>query len=437
MRPSDVRATDGDYETKIQVTWSDVYGANVYKVWRRDTLLGPMEHRANVATGPYNDHHAVFGPTYYYCVEACKDTECSSCSETDNGWLAKVAPPPPTNVQATDETYEGKVGITWTAPSHERASSYFVYRAGTYDGPKTQMNLFGVPETYYDDTWNLSPGETYYYWVKSKNQYGWSEFSDHDTGAPKLTPPYKVLNVQATDGTYDDHIQVTWNEMSRTDFYKVYRALGIDGTKSLRASPVGTQLNDGLVQAGGTYFYWLQGCNDAGCGQYSDPDGGYLAEPTPTSTPPTPSPEPSATLTPRPTVDRDPTNTPRPTATREGRPTPTSTGKPIATATNTPKITSTRDPRVTPSLTLRPSITATSDPRTTPTHTPIQKRTATPTQTVWPSVTASLDPRVTATLTARPSLTATRDTLATPTRSLRPSPTGGGWYVMVPLLLKD
>lgn len=88
-----------------------------------------------------------------------------------------MSPSPPTNVQASDGTYIGKVEVTWTASPD--ATSYTVYRAPHRWGTKTPLGT--TSETIYEDSTAL-PGKIYYYFVKATNAYGTSDFSAPDTG---------------------------------------------------------------------------------------------------------------------------------------------------------------------------------------------------------------------------------------------------------------
>lgn len=86
--PEGVTASDGAYPNKVQVSWSVVYGADYYLVYRSESLGGskiPANGYRTTSLGG-GDIWAVPGVTYYYWVQACNNTFCSALSAYDTGW---------------------------------------------------------------------------------------------------------------------------------------------------------------------------------------------------------------------------------------------------------------------------------------------------------------------------------------------------------------
>jgi hypothetical protein len=81
--------------------------------------------------------------------------------------------------------------------------------------------------------------------------------------------------VVASDGTYTETVQVTWDSAADATYYEVYRAESAGGTKTLLGSPTGTSYDDDSAVVGTTYYYWLVACNTWGCSDYSAHDTGY------------------------------------------------------------------------------------------------------------------------------------------------------------------
>ena len=86
-------------------------------------------------------------------------------------------PPVPTGVSASDGTFSDRVRITWNASAG--ATGYWVYRNTAASPPATEIAWVGSPG--YDDS-TVVPGQTYWYWVRAANAYGWSTYSSFDTG---------------------------------------------------------------------------------------------------------------------------------------------------------------------------------------------------------------------------------------------------------------
>ena len=89
----------------------------------------------------------------------------------------------PTGVNASD-SYEWGVEIIWNSVSG--ATHYQVYRASSLMGTRTPISGWNTENIYLD--YNVTPGTTYWYWVKaatSSSGDNASEYSNYDTGHAK------------------------------------------------------------------------------------------------------------------------------------------------------------------------------------------------------------------------------------------------------------
>ena len=86
--------------------------------------------------------------------------------------------------------------------------------------------------------------------------------------------PEPPTNLQASDGTYTDRIEITWTASIGADSYLLYRATSEDGAYSLLASPSGTSYEDDPGDTN-TYWYKAKAHNDIGDSDYSTADDGY------------------------------------------------------------------------------------------------------------------------------------------------------------------
>ena len=98
-------------------------------------------------------------------------------------------PSVPTGVSATDGIYNDKIAISWDAVPG--ATGYEIWR-NTNSDPGSASKIADDDSSPYDD-YNNIPDDIYYYWVKSVNDCGTSDFSSSDTGwrpAPSdVNPP--------------------------------------------------------------------------------------------------------------------------------------------------------------------------------------------------------------------------------------------------------
>jgi len=249
--PSKVRASDGTYTGKIQVTWNAYSEATSYEVYRAESVASAKNLLSNPHDTTFDDITAVPFVPYYYWVKACNGTICTDYSGYDTGWRNLGAP---VNVQASDGTYTDKVQVTWNAISE--ATYYEVYRD---DGGR---NLLGsTMDTTYDDT-SIPTGIAYNYGVKACNYARCSDFSAFDKGWRKIIV---LIDLQASDGTYTDKVRVSWTtSLPQGTIFHVYRNTG-PGDTILLGSVSESPFDDATATPGVTYNYWVEGCNGTNC----------------------------------------------------------------------------------------------------------------------------------------------------------------------------
>jgi hypothetical protein len=138
----------------------------------------------------FDDTSATPGTIYYYWVRAVKWASTDYCygsfSILDTGYRGLSIPPlVPTGLTASDGTYANKVSLHWNVVAG--AHGYQVYRNTVNNSEGAEWLCFngGSNRTSYDDT-SVTPGTTYYYWVRSlvlvSGTYSYSSFSTADTG---------------------------------------------------------------------------------------------------------------------------------------------------------------------------------------------------------------------------------------------------------------
>jgi subtilisin-like proprotein convertase family protein len=89
-------------------------------------------------------------------------------------------------------------------------------------------------------------------------------------------PPSPPENVQATNGTYANRVQVSWDAVADATYYEVYRDTDSGGgSMILIASPTGTSYSDTSVDDLVTYYYSVKACDSGGCTGLSTSNGGW------------------------------------------------------------------------------------------------------------------------------------------------------------------
>ncbi len=270
LPPTNIQASDGTFLDRVQVAWTASPGATSYTVYRATSTLGIKTALGSAANTTFDDTTASAGKTYYYWVRASNAYGTSGFSAYDAGSRSNGIPLSPTNVQASDGTFLDRVQVAWTASPG--ATSYTVYRAASTLGIKTALG--STANTTFDDT-TASAGKTYYYWVKASNAYGTSNFSARDAGSRSNGIPLPPTNIQASDGTFLDRVQVAWTASPGTTSYTVYRAASTLGIKTALGSTANTTFDDTTASAGKTYYYWVKASNAYGTSNFSARDAGY------------------------------------------------------------------------------------------------------------------------------------------------------------------
>jgi hypothetical protein len=145
-----------------------------------------------------------------------------------------------------------------------------VYR-NTTNNPNGSSQIGSTSNLLLDDT-SAYLGTLYYYWVKAHNIKGDSAFSSGDTGWIAVSAP---INVQATDGTYANKVQITWSGSIGATGYKVFR----NTTSTPPPSPIGTSASSSYDDTGATpgefYYYWIKAYDNNGDSALSNYNSGW------------------------------------------------------------------------------------------------------------------------------------------------------------------
>ena len=83
--------------------------------------------------------------------------------------------------------------------------------------------------------------------------------------------PYKPMNVSASDGTYYDKIEITWDESRYATNYRVYRAesAGTNGALLIDGAVSVPSYYDMNIVTNTLYYYWVQAENELGISDFS------------------------------------------------------------------------------------------------------------------------------------------------------------------------
>lgn len=207
LAPFDVSATDGEFEDRTVITWqSNSTTAVLFKILRGGTFIKSVSQNSR----SYSDYEGTAGEEYDYSVTAVSALEHEAQSDADPGRRELLAP---TEVKASDEEYEDRVIVTWTDNS-QMEQGYAIYRGETV--PDELIGEKGPNSSGFSDN-TAVPGMTYVYSVAAFDNLG-QDYGESDKGQDK---GWRVLNppdsVQATDGDYEDRVEIFWTDNSSAE----------------------------------------------------------------------------------------------------------------------------------------------------------------------------------------------------------------------------
>ena len=192
-------------------------------------------------------------------------------------------------LNASDGTFADRARITWN--EIEGATGYQVFRCTTGADTSCGESLGSSDNNGFNDT----GGEfktVYYYRVKACTQDGCGDFSPSDPGyrgdgeGPELPEPPAQVN--ASDGTYNDKIEVTWSAVEDVHLYLIYISDTLKSRRTYLGQSVGfdsTLFNIKNLAPGTVHYIWVYSSTGNGWSETATYDTGYIA-PNPDATVP-------------------------------------------------------------------------------------------------------------------------------------------------------
>ena len=199
--PEDVRASDGEFDDFVLVTWTDMSLVEAGYLVRRDS--------ADICTTGvdavvFKDSSADTGTAYDYEVIAFDGAGSRSEAAADRGFRGIILPP--LDVSASYGEYCDFVRITWKDQA-ENEAGYNIYR----DGLLIESTEAGTDTMFFDD-FSPDSGWCHLYCVTTRDSSSKESIPVCDQGGIYILPPPQY--VAATDSTFDDRVEITWDDPS-------------------------------------------------------------------------------------------------------------------------------------------------------------------------------------------------------------------------------
>lgn len=259
--PANLMASDGQYIDGVHLLWDDRSQIESGYRIRRDAV-----EIATVAadTRFYSDTSASPLVTYTYQVVAFDENNDESAPDSDAGFMGIVSPP--LEVSATDGEFASAVRVTWVDQGNETGFVVTRVNLAVPDSSVLDTTAADVTE-YFDNTAQV--GVRYRYCVMAMDGLGQLSVPGCDEGGLDLAAP---VNVAASDSTFDDRVQVTWEDNTGlASGYYVSR----DGTPVDTVGASVRTFNDHAATPDQTHTYCVRAFNDNGGVSAESCDDGF------------------------------------------------------------------------------------------------------------------------------------------------------------------
>lgn len=163
------------------------------------------------------------------------------------------APGMPTELWASDGAYPFGVMLEWNPGAG--AAYYEVFRRT--DGSEGEFAKVGVSESnhYFDEA--VEPGVYYIYKVRSVNEFGASDFSNHDSGfaSGEGGDGWCPGDLWASDGLYVEKVRLEWHPGTGDGWFHVYRRAANTEDWTVLGEVETNSFNDTTAEPNQVYVY--------------------------------------------------------------------------------------------------------------------------------------------------------------------------------------
>ena len=264
--------------SSITVTWSQVFWANNYKLYRSTDEEGPYEHIATTVELSYMDAVSDNTLTYFYKVSVVNITGESALSVYASAEFK--APEAPSGFSAFPLS-STSLQISWD--SVQGASGYKLYHSNT-TATGTYNLIATVDAASYTHT-GLTINTDYWYKVSALNIIGEGAQSEYITA--RIAPPATPANVMV-EPLSDTSLRVSWDPVPGALVYSIYRNVGSRNSDSVTvaASNMITSTTDTYFINTGLdpfrqYYYRVSATNEIGTGVLTTTSVSAYTQPIP------------------------------------------------------------------------------------------------------------------------------------------------------------
>jgi fibronectin type 3 domain-containing protein len=278
LRPRGL-AADSDQPQTVRLRWDEVEGATHYKVFRGadGDIFSAQEISDWQAANQFEDISLAPGEAYRYWVRAATSAVGTKQSTYSESAMGVRVLSPPSGLRVTAAAIDN-TELEW---DHVEGPRFFrIYRSTSPDTAAAIPLSDWQQELRFVDL-SAAPGLRYYYWIKAATTDRGRLESAYGAAADNLLTMVPPESVRATRGTYADKVILSWNAVSPTAYYRIYRSTS--DTPDLRIVAGDWQrqtiFQDDEAELGVEYHYWIKAApttTGQGASNFSAQSSGYL-----------------------------------------------------------------------------------------------------------------------------------------------------------------
>ena len=256
--PTGLNAAVVTSSSSITITWSSVFGATGYYVYRSLSESGDYTKAGEATSSAFTDSGLAGYTTYYYIVSAYNSA--GEGIKSDSQVWARTRLGTPTEINTTANSSENSITISWAA--EYGADGYYIYYRSSSESNEIIQTRTSLTTSYTDSD---LPAGTHYYKVAA--------FNAEDTSSE--SSDYSVIILGAPSGfnktsAAPNSVTISWSSILGATGYDIYCSLSESGPYTL----IGTSTTNSYTDSSGlspytAYYYKVSASNTADTGSQS------------------------------------------------------------------------------------------------------------------------------------------------------------------------
>lgn len=253
--PMNVRASQEEYCSKIEITWDNPINLNGhsghFRVYENGVIIATTASNSYTKTGLTPETERTYSIKF--------EGSCGHRSEYSSETVGRTKSygDPPTAVMASDDQCENEVKIQWQWMAEDPAQ-FRVYRSPDSDfSPLWSFPVGGDQRSFVDNLPNANT--TYYYKVRGTDECGYHQISSVVEGIARKVPTPPLLTELVQN---NDNFVLKWSQSSPDISGFVIERITDEGTATFNVEASETSYTDNNIAGCKTYTYKVRAKNN-------------------------------------------------------------------------------------------------------------------------------------------------------------------------------